>query len=191
MDKRIARALAAGTIMALPLLGACGASTAPAKSSAAPVASAPASSTTSAAATPSASGTPADETKNVQAASEKFIKTALTLGYTDDADTYAARVEPLMTKGGWEKWKTAVDVEKALEAQKTKFGEKVRSTPRLEGRAKVSTVSDSKATVAVKFESQIQQRRGSSWKVVKRAVDDTAKFGLVHQDGAWLVDDLS
>lgn len=187
MHQRIA-ALAAGTVMALPLLSACGASTAPSGSSAAPAASSAAAPSATATATPSSSQ--ADETATVRAAGEKFFKTALTLGYTDDADSYATRVKPLMTENGYAKWAAALPVDKTLATQKTKFGDRVRSSPHLVGKAKVSALTDSKATVAVTFEAQIQQRRGSSWKVVKRSVDDTAKLGLVRQDGAWLVDDL-
>ena len=185
MDTRIAKALAAGTVMALPLLSACGAGTTAPAGSAAPAASSAAVPTA-----PATSASPVDETANVQAAAGKFVKTALTLGYADDAAGYAARVEPLMTEKGYAKWKAAISVDEALKTQKKKFGERVRSTPRLVGKVKVSALSETKAEAAVTFESQIQQRTGSTWKIVKRSVDDTAKVGLVLEDGAWLVDDL-
>ncbi len=188
MDTRIAKALAAGTVMALPLLGACGApSTAP-ESSTAPVA--PAASTTSAAATPSTSAAPVDETANVQAASRTFIKAVFGFDSGQSYIAYRDRLEPLMTKKGFSTFEDA-DFEKATRSFRSRYGQQARTATKVRGTPKVAELTTDRATVSVTYENRIEQRRDGRWRTVKTSVDDTVKLPMLKQDGRWLVDDLS
>lgn len=196
MDKRIAKALAASTVVALPLLSACGASSAPEGTSAAPVASsAAAPSTGAAAATPSAStpsatptSDPAQEKKAVEAASEKFVKTALTIGYPDKRfSQYTARLKPLMTKDGYRSLDSAKkDIEKSLTGL---YDEHARSVAKLQGDVKVSGLSADSATTKITYQSVIQKQQGGGWTTLQTAKKETVTVQLLKTDGKWLVDD--
>ncbi|GAB2587547.1 hypothetical protein [Microlunatus antarcticus] len=187
MNTRIAKALAAGTVMALPLLSACGASTTPAESSAAPVA--PAASATSAAATPSPSATPVDETKNVKAAAETFMKTAFGIDGQLTYDEYQDRVRPLMTKAGYASFETA-DFEEGLKKFRARYGQQARNVTEIRKTSKVEKLTEDKATVSVTYKYRTQQRKDGEWRTIRSSGEDAVEIPLVKQDGRWLVDDL-
>ncbi|MGI3781819.1 MAG: hypothetical protein ACRYG2_13685 [Janthinobacterium lividum] len=193
MDKRIAQALMAGTVMALPLLTACGASTAPAGSSAAPAASsAAAAPSTTAAATPSATPTsdPAQETAAVKAASEKFVKAGLTIGYPDKhVDDYTGRLKPLMTPKGYKSLVSVTGAKKADQTLEGLYAQHARTTPEIKSE-KVSSLTADAAQVKVSYQSQYQQKSGGDWKTAKTDPTETVALKLVHEGDSWLVDDL-
>lgn len=200
MEMRFAQALAAGTFLALPLLSACGASTAPAGSSAAPAASsaapaassaAAAPSTTAAAATPSATPTsdPAQETAAVKAASDKFMKAGLTIGYPDEhLSDYTGRIKPLMTPKGYKSLSAATGGKKAEQTLEALHAQRVRIIPKIKSE-KVSSLTADAAQVKVRYQSQYQQKSGGDWKTAKTDSAETLTLKLVHEGDAWLVDD--
>lgn len=192
MDRRIARALATGTVLVLPLLTACGADSAsdgsatPAASSAA----APATPATSAAATPSTSTPTSDDTAAVRTATETFVEQAFTLGYPDrTTEDWADRVQPLMTKRGYEKLRGEVTVEETLTSLRSQFGDDVRTRPKLRREVEVSRLEAARATVDITFESRLQQRSGDTWKTLRKSPESNATLALVKQGERWLVDD--
>jgi hypothetical protein len=188
MDKRIAKALAAGTVMALPLLTACGASTAPTISSPAPGAPS-AAAPSSAAATPSPSATPVDETKDVQAASATFVTTLFTLDSSDSYADYRDRLKPLLSKDAYSDFDSG-HFEKSLPAFAKRYGKQARSTTKVSAAPKVEKLTADKATVRVSFVNRIQQRRDGKWHTVRTSTEDNTKVPLVKQDGRWLVENL-
>lgn len=201
MDKRISRALAAATVVALPLLAACGgsstggaapgASTAPTTPAATqPATQAPTPSTTTAAATPSPDEQPADQAAAAQTAARKFMGVALVFDATDTYAQYRNRVKPLMTKKGFASFEEA-HLDKALTKFRARYGEQARTRTKLLAAPKVGRLTSEKASVAVTFENRVEQRRNGKWQVVKRSIDDTINLPLVNQGGTWLVDDLS
>jgi hypothetical protein len=190
MDKRIARALAAGTVMALPLLTACGGGSAPQGSAAPPASSAAAPAAEPAPASPSASSKPSDETENVKEASLTFMTALLSFESSTGYDEYEARVEPLITKAGVKSFEDA-DFEKALATFRTRFGKQARTVVLVKGAPKVKKLTSDSATVALTAANRIQQRRDGKWRTVKTSVDDTFDLPLVHEGERWLVDDLS
>ena len=192
MDKRIAQGLAAGTLMALPLLTACGASTAPTGSSAAPAASsAAAAPSMTAAATPSATPTsdPAQETATVEAASDKFMKAGLSIGYPDEhVSDYTGRLKPLMTPKGYKSLTAATGGKKADQTVKGLYAQHARIIPKIKSE-KVSSLTADAAQVKVSYQSQYQQKSGGDWKTAKTDPTETIVLKLVHEGDAWLVDD--
>lgn len=189
MDKRIARALAAGTVMALPLLTACGSGSAPQGSAAPPASSAAAPATSPAAASPPASSKPSDETENVQKAAVTFMTTAFGFESSTSFDDYRAEVEPLMTKAGIKSFEEA-DLEKTLATFRTRFGKQARTGVLVKGTPKVKKLTSANATVTVKAANRIQQRKDGKWRTVRTSADDTFDVPLVHEGDRWLVDDL-
>lgn len=204
MDKRFAMTLAAGTVLALPLLGACGSSTAPQGSSAAPSSSqapssaaaspAAAPSTTAADPTPSASASPssdpAQDKKDVQAATEKFTKAVLTIGYPDkDLDDYLEGIEPLMTKKGFGDVKGNKTLKQQSKALKTLYTQHGRVVPDLDGSPKVSALKADSADAKVTYRVRTQQQRGGDWKTLDTSSKESASIKLVKDGGKWLVDD--
>jgi hypothetical protein len=187
MDKRIAMAVATGAVVALPLLSACGASTAPASSPAAP--SGPGASTSAVAASPTPSTTPVDETKNVQAASTAFVTALFTIDPGGSYTKYRDRLTPLLTKEGKKDFEGA-HFERALPAFTKRYGQQARSTTKVSGTPKVEKLTANKATVSVTYVNRIQQRRDGKWHTVKTSAEDTLKLPMAEQDGRWLVDDL-
>lgn len=193
MEMRFAKALALSTALALPLLGACGGSTAPAGSPA-PSAAAPASSAaaepSSDAASPSQSAAPVDETKNVQAAATTFIKAVFAVDARQTNEDYQKRVKPLMTKQGYASVEDA-KLDQATELFRTRYGKQSRNVTELRKTARVEKLTAEKATVEVTYKNRIQQRSDGEWRTVKSEAEDSIKVPLVKQDGRWLVDDLS
>lgn len=187
MHQRIAKALAAGTVVALPLLSACGASTAPAGSSAAPAAGP---STSAAVATPTPSATPVDETKQVQAASKAFVTAAFAFDAREDYADYRDRIKPLMTEKGYASFEAA-HLEKAIEIFRTRYGQQSRTLTKFRGSPKVDELTATTAKVTVAYANRAEQRRDGKWRTVRSAAEDSVKLPLVKQDGHWLVDDLS
>jgi hypothetical protein len=204
MDKRIAMSVATGVVVALPLLAACGAGSAPQGSSAAPPAtSAAAPSTTAAApsATPSTSASasasaspssnPADEKKNAQDATEKFITTALTIGYPDKSfDEYTKRIKPLMTSRSFASFKKSTTVKQGDKALKKLSSERARISPKIKS-DKVTSISADKATVKITYQSRTQQKAGGDWKTLQTSSAESDDVKLVRDGDAWLVDNLS
>lgn len=193
MDMRFAKALVAGTVLALPLLSACGASTAPAGSSAAPAASsAAAAPSTSAAASPTPSPTsdPAQETGAVKAASKKFVETTLTLGYPDQRfSDYLGHVKPLTTSKGLKAVKSATTEKKGDDTLRQLYAQRVRTTPKVKSE-KVVTLTADAAEVTVRYESQYQRKTGGEWKTAKTDPAASVDVNLVRQGSSWLVDDV-
>lgn len=188
MNTRIARTLAAGTVVALPLLSACGGTAQ--QGPAAPTSSAAAPAATPAPAPPSASTKPSDETETVKKASLTFMTALLSFESSTSYDEYEARVEPLMTKAGVRSFEDA-DFEKALATFRTRFGKQARTVVLVKGAPKVKKLTSDSATVALTAANRIQQRRDGTWRTVKTSVDDTFDLPLVHEGDRWLVDDLS
>ena len=191
MDRRIARTLAAGTFLALPLLTACGTSTAPAGTSAPPAAPAASSSgTTPAAASPTPTAAPVDDTKQVQAASKKFVEVGFGLGGSvDSSKAWAARVKPLMTEQGYTKLDGEATIDKTIASVRGQAGKDGRTVTGLVGPAKVTKLDTAAATVDVKFQSRLQKPDGSGWETLRKSPVETGTLGLVKQGGVWLVDD--
>ena len=189
MDKQIARTLAAGTVMALPLLTACGGGTAPQGSAAPPVSSAAAPTASPAPASPSTTSNPSDETENVQEAAVTFMTTAFGFESSTSYDDYRAEIEPLMTKAGVKSFEEA-DLEKGLATFRTRYGKQARTVVTVKGTPKVKELTAAKATVSVKAANRIQQRKDGKWRTVRTSVDDTLEIPLVHEGDRWLVDDL-
>lgn len=196
MEMRFAKALAVGTVLGLPLLGACSGTTAPAggsASSAAPPASSAAAAPSSAAASPSPSATsdPARESATVKAASEKFVETGLTIGYPDEHfSDYAGRLKPLTTAKGYKAVTSATTEKKADDTLGQLYAQRVRITPKITSEKVVSLATDA-AEVTVRYQSQYQRKSGGGWKTAKTDAADTVDLELVRHDGAWLVDDVT
>lgn len=189
MDKRIARTLAAGTVMALPLLSACGGGNAPQGSTAPPASSAAAPAASPAPASPSTSSKPSDETANVQKASVTFMTTVFSFESSTSYDDYRGKVEPLMSKAGFKSFEDA-DLEQGLATFRERYGKQARTVTSVKGTPKVKKLTSDDATVTVTSANRIQQRRDGKWRTVKTNVDDTFDLPLVHEGDRWLVDDL-
>lgn len=201
MNPRITKSLVAAALT-LPLLAGCGGgdesaapagSAAPASSAAAPASSAaasPAASPSSASPSPSATSDPAAEKKDVQDASEKFVRTVLTIGYPDkDFDSYAKHVKPLMTSDGYASLTKADSKKEAAEGIKKLYAQKARTVPKLDGDPKVSDLTESSATAKVRYRNQAQLRSGDGWKTIDKGKASTATVELVKDGDDWLVED--
>ena len=206
MDSRISMAVAAAVVAAMPLLAGCGPSE-PATGSSGVSASSPASAPSagadagsaasaspsgSASASASASSDPAQDKKQVQAASEKFVTTVLTIGYPDKKfGDYTDRIKPLMTADGYKSLKTADSATKGTAALKSLYAQRARSAPKLSGATKVTSLEDGRASAEIAYENQAQQKSGNGWKTLRSLGKDTVTVKLVKQDGKWLVEDAS
>jgi hypothetical protein len=195
MDKRIAMAVAAGAVVALPLLGGCSASSAPQGASAAPAASSAASSaaapSSAAVSTPSPSSDPTQDTAAVKAATETFIKDALTIGYPDSRfSDYTKRLKPLMTARGFTSVNEATTVDEGNKALKKLHGQHARTTPKIKTNQVTSATAEA-AEVKISYLNLAQQKSGSDWKTLKTSAPETSTVKLVKDGGAWLVDDVS
>ena len=196
MDKRISRAVAAAAIVTMPLLAGCGAGTASEGSPAAPASTqAVAPSTDTAASTPaspSATGDPAQDKKDVQAATEKFVKTVLTIGYPDKSfDDYTRRIKPLMTEDGFGSLENNDSVQKGSSAVKSLYAQKARSAPKLKGDATVTSLESGRASAQLDYENVAQLKQGGDWKTLKSLGTGSVTVKLVQDGGRWLVDDAS
>jgi len=201
MKTRISMLAAAAAIATMPLLAACGSSdqppspSAPAASQVASPAAASSAPATDTPATPSGAPTPSSEpsadTGEIEDAAEKWVKTALTLGYPDtSAKAYLARLEPLMTKTGFAKVEKQAKATKSLEAGiKTLSKNRGRSTPKLIGDTKVSSATAEKATAEIDYQLTQQQQTDGKWKTLRSNAKDDVKVTLVYEGGKWLVDD--
>lgn len=192
MDKPSKIALASLTCTAALLVSACGAGNEPQQSSPATPPAASASPTTPAASpagsSPAPSADPSQAAPQVKAATEKFVKTALTLGYPDKtADDYYDRVEPLMTKRGLaQQKKNFGDLDKTA-AQL--YAQRVRGNSKITSGAKVTAVDAAKASAQVSYRLTRQQQIGGKWKTIGTSDDkSTLRVTLVNDHGSWLVD---
>ena len=183
---------------ALPLLAGCGtgsaeadgpvtppslATTSPGSDAAAPVEATP---------TPSPTVDPERETARVQAATEKFVKTVLTIGYPDKSfDDYTGRIEPLMTQQGFASLESADSIKKGSTALTSLYAQKARSAPRFSGKPEVTSLDAGTATAQLAYENVAQQRSGDGWKTLKTLGKGSVTVRLVRQDGTWLVDNAS
>lgn len=197
MDERIARAVAAAAVVTLPLLTGCG--TGRAESGGTATATAPSSQvsvpgTEVADATPSStpSGDPAQETRRVQAATEKFVRTVLTIGYPDKSfDDYTDRIEPLMTKDGFDSLESADSIKKGSTALTSLYPQRARSAPKFADDPEVVSIDATTATATLAYENLAQQKAGDGWKTLKSLGTGSVTVRLVLDDGRWLVDDAS
>jgi hypothetical protein len=188
MDQRIARAVAAAVVVAMPLLGGCGAGNA-AKDSAAPAASDPSS---SAPAWPTPTSDPGQDTKAVQAATEKFVTTVLTIGYPDKSfDAYTARIKPLMTEDGFNSLENAASIKTGSKAVKTLYAQHARSAPKFTADPAVTSLEGDTASAQLDYENLAQQKKGGEWKTLKSLGTGSVTVQLVKDGGKWLVDDAS
>ncbi|MGI3783805.1 MAG: hypothetical protein ACRYG2_23815 [Janthinobacterium lividum] len=196
MDERIARVMAAAAVVTLPLLAGCGTGNAESGSSVASPVTQTAAPTTDAAApavgSPTPSVDPAQQTTKVQAATEKFVKTVLTIGYPDKTfDDYTARIEPLMTKDGFDSLESADSITKGSTALKSLYAQKARSAPELSDDPEVTSIDKTTATAQLAYENVAQQKSGSGWKTLKSLGKGSVTVKLVLSDGKWLVDNAS
>lgn len=195
MDARISRSVAVATLVAMPLLAGCGAGDAPSGSTPASASSQAAAPSGNAAAAPTAVTTPsvdAAQTGQVQAATEKFVRTVLTIGYPDQTfEDYGERIEPLMTKGGFASFESPDSVKKGSSALKSLYAQRARSAPKLSDAPQVVSLEDARATARVDYENLAQQRSGSEWKTLKSLGTGSVTVTLVLDDGKWLVDKAS
>ncbi len=204
MNKRISMVAAAATLAVMPLLVACGssgsapasssapattqaASTDPSSTAASSAAATPTTATSSASATPTAD--PSQDSGDVKAATEKFVKVALTIGYPDkNFDVYLKRLKPLMTTSGYAEaqktYKSKADLGKSY---KTLYSRHGRISPKLDSAAKVTSISADKARSSVKYQIKTQVYTGGKWKTLQTSAKDTATTQLVKEGGKWLV----
>lgn len=201
MHQRISRAVAVSAAAIMPLLAACGASSEPADgSSAAPTTSAPLSqapareapSMATTSASPSPTVDAAAETKAVEAATEKFVRTVLTVGYPDKSfGQYTDRIEPLMTKEGFQDFESAESVKKGSATLTSLYAQRARSAPRLGKDPKVTSLEAGSATAELDYENVAQRKAGDGWKTVKSLGKGSVTVTLVNDGGTWLVDSAS
>lgn len=177
-------------LAAAALVAGCGGGTAGTSPTSAPASQA-APATTPVATTPSPTTDPEQEKKAVQAASTKFVETALTIGYPDTSfDDYLGRLKPLMTKTGF----AASESDKPANADKTLkalSASRTRSTAKPTGDPAVSGVTADAATAKVAYKVVNQVKSGSDWKTVKTSPSSSVTLKLAKQDGKWLVDDAT
>lgn len=208
MKTRISMLAATATVATMALLGACGSSaqpqspaTSPASQAATP-ADSPASATSATSAEPStaapstaatSSSDPSQDAGQVKSASEKFVKSALTLGYPDtSSDAYLARLKPLMTEHGFAAVKKSADASQSLKTGITTLSSHHgRSTPKFTSDAKVSSMTADKATTKLVYKLTTQQQTGGKWKTLRTSPEETVNLQLVHDGGRWVVDDAS
>lgn len=201
MHQRISRAVAVSAAAIMPLLAACGASSEPAEGSpAAPVTSAPASqapaseapSSAPTSASPSPTADPAAEKKAVAAATEKFVKAVLTIGYPDKSfGQYTDRIEPLMTKEGFKNLESAESTKKGSAALKSLYAQRARSAPKLGKAPKVTSLESGSATAELDYENVAQRKDGDDWKTLKSLGKGSVTVTLVNDGGKWLVENAS
>jgi hypothetical protein len=193
MDQRIRRAVTLATVVTLPLLAGCGSGSATSSGTAAPASSQAAASVTE---TPAPSvdvaQQAAQQTEQVQAATETFVKTVLTIGYPDQtfAD-YTARIEPLMTKDGFAALETADSVKQGSTALKTLYAQHSRSAPKFTDDPVVTSIEAASATAELAYENEVQHKSGSGWTTLKSLGKGTVTVKLVRDDEKWLVENAS
>lgn len=195
MLRQIARSAALVVLTTAPLLAGCGGPSAPTESSPAP-ASAPTAGSAqdldAAASSTPAPAVDAQQRKQVQAATEKFVRTTLTIGYPDRAfEEYTARIEPLMTEEGFASLESAESTRQGSTALTSLYAQRARSAPKLSGDPEVVSIEATRATVQLDYENVAQQRSGSSWKTLKSLGRGSVTVKLVLVDGEWLIDDAS
>jgi len=202
MNTRISMLAATAAVTTLPLLLAgCGSNAQPQSPSAPPASqaasqaapsTAPATETpASPSSAPSSSSAPTQEAGEITAASEKWVKTVLTIGYPDaSSKPYLARIKPLMTGSGFAIIKKSADsqLDKGL---KTLNKTRSRSTPKFTSDAKVSSVSAEKATTKQQFVLTTQKQSGDTWKTVRSRAEETVTVQLVNEGGKWLVEEAT
>lgn len=198
MDQRLVRTVTLAA--ALPLLLGCGpgggapdARTTPTKvspsSASVPTVSGPG----SAAVAPATSTPgPEDAAQEVRVASRTFVRTVLTIGYPDRTyRQHTDRIEPLMTRSGFEALQRAGSTSKGSEALASLYAQRSRSAPRFTGEVEVSALQGDRATARLAYENVAQRRDGRGWKTVRSLGEGTATIRLVRQGKRWLVEDAS
>lgn len=201
MDRRLTHAVVA-VVATLPLLVGCGTGTAtggdgptatpaPSISAALPeTSSSGTTSSTAGASTPAS--TDAARTKQVQAATTRFVRTVLTIGYPDRTfGDYTARIEPLMTERGFASLESTDSIKQGSTAITTLYAQRARSAPRFTGAPAVTVSDATTATATVAYENVAEQRSGDGWKTLKSLGEGSTTVRLVLVDGAWLVDNAS
>ena len=197
MRTRIARAVALVAVASMPLLAGCGAGSATSGGTAAP-ASAPApdvavSVSPSPPSTASTSAVaPAQQKKQVQAATQKFVKTVLTIGYPDKSfDAYTERIQPLMTQEGFDSLESADSIKQGSTALKSLYAQRARSAPKFSVDPQVTALEETSATAELPYENLAQQKSGDGWKTLKSLGKGSVTVKLVLVEGKWLVDNAS
>lgn len=195
MDAGITRSVAAVAVVMATLLAGCGTASAQSDSPpAAPSSAAVAPGIDAAApANPSpGADSAAQQTRQVQAATERFVRTVLTIGYPDRTfGDYTDRIEPLMTKGGFDSLESTDSIKKGSTALKTLYGQRARSAPTFSADPEVISMDATSTTAQLAYENVAQQKSGSSWTTLKSLGEGRVTIKLVLVDGTWLVDDAS
>jgi hypothetical protein len=199
MDQRISRTVALAA--AVTLLAGCGSGSASGGSDptvqAPTLAQAPASSDVdspeAAASDPSSpTADTAAQTKQVQAVTEKFVTSVLTIGYPDKSfDAYLDRIRPQMTERGFDSLESAESTKKGTAALKSLYPQRSRSAPRFNGDPQVTSLEATSASAQLDYENVAQRKEGDDWKTLKSVGTGSVTVKLVLSGGKWLVDDAS
>lgn len=196
MDQRLARVVTLAAV--LPLFLGCGAGTTasdrpgppsevPSRASSAPSSGGPTADVV--APTPTAEADDGAQEEQVRAASKKFVRTVLTIGYPDRTyRQYTDRIEPLMTESGFEALVDAGSARKTSDALASLYAQRSRSAPRLTGEPKVTSLQGDRATIQVAYENVAQRRDGRGWRTTRSLGEGMAIVRLVRQDDRWLVE---
>lgn len=133
-----------------------------------------------------------DQQLTKAAASEKFVRTTLTIGYPHkEFDVYLARLKPLLTKDGYAEVLGSKSARAKIEkGAKTFYAQRARTSPKFTSGVKVSSITPDTAKTSIDYQNRAQQLSGSKWKTTRTSAEDTATLELVKQDGKWLVDEL-
>jgi hypothetical protein len=201
MDRRRARATTLAAVT-LPLLVACGTGATASDVPSSPTISSPRSPASSASAGPSADVAASTalspdvdrsaQEEQVQAATTTFVRTVLTIGYPDRTyRQYTDRIEPLMTRTGFEALQGAGATGKGSDALTSLYAQRSRSAPRFTGEVEVTSLQGDRATAQLAYENVAQRRDGRAWRTVKSLGEGTATVRLVRQGKRWLVEDAS
>jgi hypothetical protein len=145
-----------------------------------------------ASATPSPDVDLAAQEEQVQAATRKFVRTVLTIGFPDRTyRQYTDRIEPLMTRSGFEALQSAGATSKGSDALTSLYAQRSRSAPRFTSEVEVTLLEGDRATAQLAYENVAQRRDGRGWRTVKSLGEGTATVRLVRQGPRWLVADAS
>ena len=199
MDQRRARATTLAA-MTLPLLVACGPGTGASdglgSSPSPPPLSSSVSTAPSADVTVSTTPSPdvgiAAQEEQVRAATTRFVRTVLTIGYPDRTyRQYTDQIEPLMTASGFEALRTAGSTRDSADALTSLYAQRSRSAPRFTSEVEVTSLAGDSATAQLAYENVAQRRDGRGWRTVRSLGEGTATVRLVRQGQRWLVEDAS
>jgi hypothetical protein len=196
MHQRVARAVALVAVLTAPLLAGCGTGSAQSSGTAPPATTQAATPVADTAVPPTPSAAPsvdaAQQTKQVQTATKKFVRLVLTIGYPDKTfGAYTNRIRPLMTKEGFDSLESPDSIKKGSTALKSLYAQRARSAPTFSGDPKVVSLEGTQASAMLDYENVAQQRSGSGWKTLKSLGTGTVTVTLVLVDGKWLVENAS